>query len=331
MKKSKIIVGVIIAVLVITVIVESILLGVGYYSRVPKLKNGEEEVVSLSTGTKYSVDDLYKKVKSQYGLTALLDLIDAEILDKEFGKDESIESYVETKIATVKANYPDENKLNQFLSYYGCSDLDEYREYLKTDYLKDLASQAYAETLVTEKEIKEYYKNDYVGDIAAKHILVAPKDDDKEAAEELSKKILAKINELVKSGKSVDEAFEAAYNEYKDKGDVTFQDLKYFNKGDMVEAFETAAYKLKVGSYSSEPVSTEYGYHLIYVYDQKEKASLEDAKAEITTTLAKKKVEEDTTMEAKALKELREKYEVKFYDSELQEKYQRYINYMINQ
>ena len=113
MKKSKIIVGVIIAVLVITVIVESILLGVGYYSRVPKLKNGEEEVVSLSTGTKYSVDDLYKKVKSQYGLTALLDLIDAEILDKEYGKDKSIESYVETKIATVKANYPDENKLNQ--------------------------------------------------------------------------------------------------------------------------------------------------------------------------------------------------------------------------
>ena len=99
----------------------------------------------------------------------------------------------------------------------------------------------------------------------------------------------------------------------------------------MVEAFETAAYKLKVGSYSSEPVSTEYGYHLIYVYDQKEKASLEDAKAEITTTLAKKKVEEDTTMEAKALRDLREKYEVKFYDSELQEKYQRYINYMINQ
>ena len=99
----------------------------------------------------------------------------------------------------------------------------------------------------------------------------------------------------------------------------------------MVEAFETAAYKLKVGSYSSEPVSTEYGYHLIYVYDQKEKASLEDAKAEITTTLAKKKVEEDTTMEAKALRDLREKYEVKFYDSELQEKYQRYINYMNNQ
>ena len=95
----------------------------------------------------------------------------------------------------------------------------------------------------------------------------------------------------------------------------------------MVEAFETAAYKLKVGSYSSSPVSTEYGYHLIYVYDQKEKASLEDAKAEITTTLAKKKVDEDTTMEAKAL---REEYKVTFYDSKLKESYERYINYKLN-
>ena len=330
MKKSKIIVAVIIALLVITVIVESILLGVGYYSRIPKLSNGEEEVVSLSTGTKVSVDDLYKKIKDQYGLSVLLDMIDLEILNKEYAKDKSVETYIETKVATVKANYPDENKLNQFLSYYGCNNLDEYRDYLRLDYMKDLATQAYAETTITDKEVSKYYKEEYVGDIAAKHILVAPKDDDTAAAEELAKTILARVDELVKSGKTVDEAFTAANDEFKSKGDVTFQDLKYFNKGDMVEAFENAAFDLKVGSYSTSPVKTEYGYHLIYVYDQKEKASLEDAKSDIVTLLAKDKVKEDTTMETKALRALREEYKVTFYDSKLKESYERYINYKLN-
>ena len=44
-------------------------------------------------------------------------------------------------------------------------------------------------------------------------------------------------------------------------------DLGYFGKGEMVPSFEAAAFKLPVGSVS-EPVQTQFGWHLIKVYDK---------------------------------------------------------------
>ena len=37
---------------------------------------------------------------------------------------------------------------------------------------------------------------------------------------------------------------------------------KYFDRGKMVKEFETAAFNLEVGKIS-EPVKTQYGYHII--------------------------------------------------------------------
>lgn len=39
-------------------------------------------------------------------------------------------------------------------------------------------------------------------------------------------------------------------------------DLGYFGRGAMVKPFETAAFKLSVGQIS-EPIKTEFGYHII--------------------------------------------------------------------
>jgi foldase protein PrsA len=45
-------------------------------------------------------------------------------------------------------------------------------------------------------------------------------------------------------------------------------ELGYFKRGEMVPEFENAAFKMKPGEIS-EPVKTDYGYHIIKVEDIK--------------------------------------------------------------
>jgi len=108
-------------------------------------------------------------------------------------------------------------------------------------------------------QAKDLYKNDkeitlsQVKEIRASHILVQTK----EQAEKVREEILA--------GKS----FEEAAKEYslcpsgKQGGD-----LGYFGRGAMVPEFEKAAFELPVNQVS-EPVKTQFGWHLIVVTDKK--------------------------------------------------------------
>ena len=83
--------------------------------------------------------------------------------------------------------------------------------------------------------------------ITASHILVA----NQHEAQDLLKKL--------KEGKS----FESLAKEFsKCPSGRTGGSLGSFGKGQMVEAFETAAFSLKVGEVSG-PVRTQFGYHII--------------------------------------------------------------------
>ena len=48
-----------------------------------KLKNGEEKVVSFDNG-KVTADTLYKSLKDKYGISVLIDLMDRELLEKDY-------------------------------------------------------------------------------------------------------------------------------------------------------------------------------------------------------------------------------------------------------
>lgn len=302
----------------------------------PKLSNGNEAILEFKDGTMISVDDVWNEMKDQYALSVLLNKIDDKILREEYkDKLDDMEEYIKSYEASLKANYVDENgnfdedKLNSALSQYGYSSIDVLLEQQRLSYLSDLAVTDYAKKQITDKQVKKYYDEEAAGDIHCLHILVRPEaagTESENAALENAKNIITAIENDIKAGTSAEEAFK----KYEKDESVKYQDLDYFNKGDMVEEFETAAYALKKGEYSKTPVKTSYGYHIILKLDEKEKDTLENLTDKIKEKLAEELISEDSNTSVNALTELRKSYGVEFHDDSLKEQYNRYINNIIN-
>jgi len=175
-----------------------------------------------------------------------------EVVDKEIAKmRENIKKNPTTKDKT----------LEQFLEFQG-SNIDE----LKTAIRMSAAIETYVSKGVDDKKQEEYFmKNisNFNGEtVTASHILVDTKG--MKAQEELDK-ARAKI-ESVK--KELDEGadFAECAKKYSDcPTGKTGGDLGSFPRhGVMVEAFAKAAFATEVGKVS-DPVKTEFGYHLIKV------------------------------------------------------------------
>jgi len=115
-------------------------------------------------------------------------------------------------------------------------------------------SKMMEEVVVTDSEVEDYYKanqNLFMNQetVSAKHILV---DTAEKAAE---------IMEEIANGKSFEDA--AAEHSSCPSG-TAGGDLGAFSRGQMVPEFEEAAFALEIGKVS-EPVQTQFGYHLIKV------------------------------------------------------------------
>jgi peptidyl-prolyl cis-trans isomerase C len=68
-------------------------------------------------------------------------------------------------------------------------------------------------------------------------------------------------------------------------------DLGYFGQGQMVPEFEQAAFALEVGSYTKEPVQSQFGFHVIKVEDKRAKQppAFEQVKEQVRSLLLREK------------------------------------------
>ena len=89
-------------------------------------------------------------------------------------------------------------------------------------------------------------------EIRASHILVKTEDE--------AKDLLAKLKEGADFGELAQE-----YSMCPSKRDGG--DLRFFGKGMMVKPFEDAAFSLEIGEIS-QPVETQFGWHLIKLTDK---------------------------------------------------------------
>ena len=328
----------------IVVLLLCVLIVTGCGSKIPKLSNGDEAVVTLKGGSKISANDLYTKLKDDYALNALVNMIDKNILEKEYkNKKKDATSDAEKTMKELEDAYGDD-LLNTIQYYTSYSTIEGYKEYLYINYLQNLAIEDYSKKQITDKEIKDYYEKEIVGDIKVNHILITAKvkddmtDDEKKAKEdEAKKKVEDIIAELKKTdSKKIKDKFKelAEKNSEDDATKSNGGSLGYINKDTLDSSYDelvNAAYKLKDGEYSTKVITTELGYHVILREASKDKAPLKDVKDSIIEKLATDYKTKNPVASVKALQELRKSYDMEIVDSELKTQYAKYIQNQLAQ
>ena len=188
---------------------------------------------------------------------------------------QAVIDYCESNGITVTEDEITSARLNlQTVEYYAGSDtmqqmydgyyltdaqIEEGETYMATAsaYQTKLENQVVSEIAPTEKQLQNYMQDnidDYdESTVSAYHILV----EDETAAKALEDE----------AGGTA-EGFMAVYTKYQDNATIKeMADLGSFKRKEMVDEFSQAAFSMEIGQVRG-CVQTEYGYHLIYVYDK---------------------------------------------------------------
>jgi peptidyl-prolyl cis-trans isomerase C len=136
-----------------------------------------------------------------------------------------------------------------------------------------------SKSAASESAMKKLYEesvaqNKPVEEVRARHILVE--------TEDKAKEVLAKL-------KAGSDFAALAKAESKDPGSADGGDLGYFTKDQMVAEFAEVAFKLEKGALS-EPVKTQFGWHIIHAEDKRNKPvpGFDQVKSQIESYLVRR-------------------------------------------
>ncbi|WP_144613356.1 peptidylprolyl isomerase PrsA [Bacillus cereus] len=251
---------------------------------------GSSDKIVTSKAGDITKEEFYEQMKTQAGKQVLNSMVMEKVLIKNYKVDDK---EVDKKYDEVKKQYGDQ--FDTLLKQQGIKE-----ETFKNGVRASIAQEKAIEKTITDKELKDNYKPE----IKASHILVKDEATAKKVKEELGQ------------GKSFEELAKQ-YSEdtgSKEKGG----DLGFFGAGKMVKEFEDAAYKLKKDEVS-EPVKSQFGYHIIKVTDIKEpEKSFEQSKDEIKKEIVQKKLQDGEFMNDLMMKEIK-KADVKIDDKDLKD------------
>ncbi|MEQ1952118.1 peptidylprolyl isomerase [Mesorhizobium yinganensis] len=135
---------------------------------------------------------------------------------------------------------------------------------------------------ITDEDVRKRYDTEMantppVNEVHARHILVKTKEEAEAVIKQLDGG--AKFEDIAKE-KSSDPGSGAQGG-----------DLGWFGPGQMVPEFETAAFALEPGSYTKQPVQSQFGWHIILVEDKRAKQppAFEQVKEQFRSLLLREK------------------------------------------
>lgn len=227
--------------------------------------SGDEVVVSSSYGD-ITKDQFYEEIKSLAGKALLEQVVVEQVLENNY---KVTDEEVDEQFKSVKDQYGE--SFEAVLAQNGLTE-EAFKENVRFQLLQEKATK---DVEVTDEEIEKYY-NQAKYELNARHILVA----DEETA--------FTVVEKLKAGGD----FAELAKEYSSDGSASNGgELGWFTVGSMVDEFNDAAYALELNEIS-EPVQSQFGYHIIEVTDKREVkdyGTLEEKKEEIKEAIAAKK------------------------------------------
>jgi peptidyl-prolyl cis-trans isomerase D len=150
---------------------------------------------------------------------------------------------------------------------------------------------------VNDKEIEQFYQENSghfsePASVHVAHILISlPKSADPKAQEQANSKI-AEIQKRLKAG----EPFEALAKEYSDDKETSNAggDLSWVTPGEMFPEFEKVAFALEKNGQVSEPLKSQYGFHIVKLIDRKNEKPkpLKDVKEQVIAQYKRQQAEE---------------------------------------
>jgi peptidyl-prolyl cis-trans isomerase C len=250
-------------------------------------------------------DSQLSKIKKQ----VLENLINRELLYQESQKQGVTvdEAAIDEQVRKLKERFPSATEFKSALSKANLSEAALRSQFKRGMAIQQFIDKQFVQKItVSDEESRAYYdgKPDLFKQpeqVRASHILIKvdPQADESRKAE--ARKKLEMIQKRLRKGEDF-AALAKEFSEGPSKGKGG--DLGYFRRGQMVKAFEEAAFTLRPGEVS-DIVETKFGYHLIKVIDKKPGKTMayKDVKDRLGDYLKQEKVQKEVRLYVEKLKE----------------------------
>lgn len=226
-----------------------------------------------------NADDLTADQKMAGYREILDELIVDKLISRKASSVDIKDADLEAEIARIKGQFPSEDAFKAEMTKAGENE-STFRDNVKKmiQQQKWMEGQIGDKAAVSDADIKKFYDEnkkefEHPEMVRASHILIrVPEDADEKVVAEKKKAAVAALERVT----SKKEDFTAVAKEVSEEPGAKESggDLNFFPKDRMVPEFANAAFAMKKGEISKEPVRTKFGWHVINVTDRKESGTM---------------------------------------------------------